>query len=161
MRSVFALSFVTLAFFFSSVAYAGGKGKKGNKNNSNDTIEFILEHSADLKLTQEQIQKLQALQAAEEKAMGDPAVVAIMQKVKEARQAGNQAGLAEQRDRLNDKIKLITGGQFGLLGVELNKILTADQQTTLAALRKKNAPKDGAAPADPKAPDKGVNPFDL
>jgi hypothetical protein len=165
MKTPVFVSVLALALAFAAVVEAGGKGKnrkKGDKNsdNSSGTIEFILDHAAELKLSPEQTQKLDTLLSAEELITADTVINAIMQKVREA---GNQQGLEEQKQRLSEKIKEKTGGKFGLLKDDLAKILTPEQMTTLAALRSKNAPaaKDGGTKDDSKPGEGRVNPFEL
>lgn len=162
--STLVLSLFAVALLFTSIAEAG-KGKKRKKDekdsdHSSGTIEYIIDHATELKITPDQITKLEALQAAEEAAMSDPAVAALMQNVHDARKKGNQKAIAEQRERMIEKIKERTGGKIGDLKAELNKILSPEQQTALAEMRKKGAEKDPNAKDDPKMP-KGINPFEI
>ncbi len=159
------VSFLSMVLALASVVNAGGKGKnRKNSDNSSGTIEFILEHATELKITLEQTQKLNALLAAEETIMADPVISAMMQKVRDARKSGNAQAMAEQRQRVSDKIKEKTNGKYGLPGEELAKILTPEQKTALAALRNKNAPAagaDGGTKEDSKPAEGKMNPFEL
>ena len=166
MRLAFVLNVVCVSatcFLLSTVAAGEGKHrKKGDKNSdhSSGTMEYIIDHAVELKITAEQMAKIEALQDAEERIMSDPAVAAIVQKVHEAKQKGDKQALDAQRERLGAKIKERTGGKFGLPKEELRKILSPEQSAALTDMRKKNQPAD-ASKDDPKAPQKPVNPFDI
>lgn len=158
MVSVFAF-----LCFVPTMAGAAEKGKNKKKDDkkpdkANNTIEFIMDHSTELKITVEQTQKLDALATAETAIMADPTISAMFEKLRATRKSGTPQALAEQRQRISEKIKEKTGGRFGMLNEEINKILTPDQQATLTALRKKDEP---ATKSDPKAGDGPLNPFEL
>src|SRR5436305_1266404 len=128
---------VAAALLLSSFVEGRERRKKNNdKNgdNSSGTIEFILEHAGELKISPTQATALNDLKDVEKTVMADPAVSGIMQKVKEAKRSGNQQALAEQKERLSEKIKERTNGKYGVLKEELNKILSPEQQTAFSEM---------------------------
>ena len=65
-------------------AAQGGKNKDKKKAAPDETLAFILEHTDELKVTSDQLPKLELLQTTENRVMNDPAVKAIMQKINAA-----------------------------------------------------------------------------
>ena len=144
-------------------AAQGGKNKDKKKAAPDETLAFILEHTDELKVTSDQLPKLELLQMTENRVMNDPAVKAIMQKINAAKREGKDQEFFSQKDRLAEKIKERTNGQFSSFKLALDLILSPEQMKAFHDLRSGAIVADKAKNAvdKPLSNGKGVNPFEL
>lgn len=162
-RAAFGLLALLLAA--SGVTHAGqGKNKDKRKAAPDETLAFILEHTDALKVTADQLPKLELLQTTENRVMNDPAVKAIMQKINAAKREGKDREFNAQKEHLAEKINERTNGQFSSFKSMLDLILSPEQMKAFHDLRGGGAPAEKAAKAaadNPPLNGMGVNPFEL
>jgi Spy/CpxP family protein refolding chaperone len=110
-------------------------------------LDFIAEHAADLKLTDEQKAKFAELKKkvpAEppKPPMNDPALKDLMKKVRDAMKSGDKDAADAARKELADKMKALNPEGAKLMD-EIKATLTADQLAKFKELWKAQAPKGG------------------
>ncbi|MCY3019099.1 MAG: Spy/CpxP family protein refolding chaperone [Planctomycetota bacterium] len=107
---------------------------------------FIMDHADDLKLTDEQKQKLAELRKllpppSEKPAVPDPALKALFEKLHEAMKSGDKEAAAKVREEMAEKMKqLHPEGEKVMEGIK--GILTQEQLAQVKELMK-SAPKGG------------------
>lgn len=154
-----------LAVSFSLNLCAGqAKNHKKNKGDKEWPVSFVIDHDDQLKVSPEQMKKLEFLQDMEEKILADPAVKEISQKLKQAKKSGDEQAVTAQQERLGAKIRERSGGQVSSFMSALGLVLTPEQMTKYREMRKpafvERDGKDPNAPKDPNVPT-AKNPFDF
>jgi Spy/CpxP family protein refolding chaperone len=154
-----------------TLAAADTKGRPGGPMHEGP-LAVILEHRKELDLTNEQVQKLEAVKKEadefREKLKNDPQMREMFKHMREGKTKGAEAPTQQQREELRDKIKAKFGGQMEHFKEELRGILTKEQLMKLRELlpqmraaqgRGDGGPKGGGRgdghkrpPADEKAP---------
>lgn len=126
----------------------GGRGGFGMMPPSPGAIlDFIGEHAADLKLTDEQKAKFAELKKKvpaqpPKPPMNDPEIKDLAKKVRDAMKSGDKEAADAARKELSDKMKTLNPEGARLMD-EIKATLTAEQMAKFKELWKAQAPKGG------------------
>lgn len=138
---VFALLLI-VAFGGSALAGKGKKGKNGKDRLPSPydaAFDFILEHDAELKITPDQVAKLEAVQESYGKYCQDPAVQAAVKDLRHARKTGTPQDVEAANRKISAQLKEKSGGILDGLQTDLGKILSGDQMKKYVDMRTKSA----------------------